>query len=299
MNKPLILLILLSQFFSCQEKSFDYKILQYQGNDSLNTKVVKVVKFNPDSLIIYEEYRGYKSDNANSTTDVNTTNLYNDTLLVKTLKYYPNIPNSICCDSSKLEYFYNDKNLLIKRIAYEYKRVLKKGTPFKDNLTSDDFEKERQWELSSETFYSYDSLGRKIEYNASEKHWSSQNRFVWTYDKQNRIQEEKSFDEDRLIWTKFYEYQENSYKYTMTWYDYEVNPRHLKDKSKSWEYRPQKICEYKLNENGQELEELATTETGEFISKLITVYDEKNRIAKTTKHFEEDKPIMTHIYIYE
>ena len=298
MNKLLILVFLFSLFCSCQEKSFDYKILQYEGIDSLNTKIVKKVKFNSDSLVIYEEYRGYKSDNANSISDVNTTYIYKDTLLTKTINYRPNL-KGICCDSSKMEFFYNNKNLLERRIAYDYKRVLKKGTPFKDNLNSDDFEKERQWELSSETFYSYDNLGRKIEYNAPEKHWSSQNRFVWTYDNQNRIQEEKSFDEDRLIWTKFYEYQENSYKYTMTWYDYEGNPRHLKDKSKSWEYRPQKICEYKLNEIGQELEELATTETGEFISKLITVYDEKNRIAKTTKYLEENKPIMTHIYIYE
>lgn len=299
MNKPLILLILLSQFFSCQEKSFDYKVLQYQGNDSLNTKVVKTVKFSADSLIIYEEYRGYKSTPANSTTDVNITHFYNDSLLVKTLKYYPNIPNGICCDSSKMEFLYNNKNLLEKRIAYDYQRVLKKGTTFKDNLTSDDFEKERQWKLSSETFYSYDSLGRKIEYNAPEKHWSSQNRFVWTYDNQNRIKEEKSFDQERLIWTKYYEYQENSYKYIMTWYDYEGNPKHLKDKSKSWEYTSQKICEYRLNDIGQELEELVTTETGEFVSKLTTEYDQKNRIAKTTKYLEQDKPIMTHIYEYE
>ncbi|WP_157364926.1 hypothetical protein [Winogradskyella endarachnes] len=298
MNKPLILLFLFSLFYSCQEKSFNYKILQYEGTDSLNTKVVKKVKFNSDSLVIYEEYRGYKSDNANSTSDVNTTYIYKDTLLTKTIKYRPNL-KGVCCDSSKMEFFYNNKNLLEKRIAYDYRRILKKGMPFKDNLTSDDFEKERQWKLSSETFYSYDNLGRKIEYNAPEKHWSSQNRYVWTYDNQNRIKEEKSFDQERLIWTKFYEYQKNSYKYTMTWYDYEGNPRHLKDKSKSWEYRPQKICEYKLNDNGQELEELATTETGEFISKLITEYDIKNRIAKTTKYLEKDKPIMTHIYVYE
>ena len=298
MNKPLILLLLLSQLFSCKEKSFDYKVLQYQGNDSLNTKVVKTVKFNADSLIIYEEYRGYKSTPANSTTDVNTTNIYQDTLLIKTLKYHPNL-KGVCCDSSKMEFFYDNKNLLKKRIAYDYKRVLKKGTPFKDNLNSDDFEKERQWELSSETFYSYDNLGRKIEYNAPEKHWSSQNRFVWSYDKQNRIQEEKSFDEDRLIWTKSYEYQENSYKYTMTWYDYEGNPRHLKDKSKSWEYSPQYIHKYKLNEKQQEVEELVITETGKFISKLITEYDNQNRISKTTNYIEQDKPIMTHIYEYE
>ncbi len=299
MNKPLILLILLSQFFSCQEKSFDYKVLQYQGNDSLNTKIVKVVNFNSDSLIIYEEYRSYKSTPANGTTDVDETNFYNDTLLVKTLKYYPNIPNGICCDSSKMEFFYNDKNLLEKRIAYDYKRVLKKGLPFKDNLTSDDFEKERQWKLSSETFYSYDSLGRKTEYDAPEKHWSSQNRFVWTYDNQNRIKQEKSFNDERLIWTKDYEYQDNSYKYTLTWYDYEGNPEHLKDKSKSWEYTPQKTYAYKLNKTGQETEELVTTETGEFISKLTTEYDNQNRIAKTTKYLEKDKPIMTHIYVYE
>lgn len=297
MNKPLILLLLFSQLFSCQEKSFDYKILQYEENDSLNTKTVKEVRFNSDSLVIYEEYRGYKSDKANSTSDVNITKLYRDTLVVKELKFYPKTP--LRNDSTRIEYYYNDKNLLTKRVAYKYERVLKKGLGFKDNLTSDDFEKERQWLMSSETFYSYDNLGRKIEYNAPEKHWSSQNRYVWSYDNKNRVKEEKSFDEDRLIWTKSYEYKVNSYKYVLTWYDYEGNPKHLKDKSKSWEYSPRKTYNYKLSKTGQEIEELVMTETGEFISKTITEYDNENRISKTTKYLEPDKPIMTHIFDYE
>ena len=297
MNKRLILLFLFSQFFSCQEKSFDYKILQYEETDSLNTKIVKEVKFNSDSLITYIEYRGYKSTPANSTSDVNITKLYQDTLLVKELKFYPKTP--LRNDSTRIEYYYNDKNLLAKRVAYNYERVIKKGIGFKDNLTSEDFEKERQWLLSSETFYSYDNLGRKIEFKAPEKHWSSQNRFVWSYDNKNRVKEEKSFDEDRLIWTKNYEYKNNGYKYILTWYDYEGNPKHLKDKSKSWEYSAQKTYEYKLNNAGQEIEELVTTETDKFISKLTTEYDDLNRILKTVKYYEINNPIMTHIYIYE
>lgn len=297
MNKILILLLLFSQFFSCQEKSFNYKILQYEGIDSLNAKVVKEVRFNSDSLVIYEEYRGYKTDQANGTSDVNITRLYRDTLLVKEIKFYPEIP--LRCDSSTIDYYYNDRNLLIRRVAYNFERVLKKGLPIKDVLTQDDFEKERQWKMSSETFYSYDSIDRKIEYNAPKKHWSSQNKYLWSYDSQNRVKEEMSFDDDRLIWTKNYEYQDDSYKYTMTWYDYQGNPEHLKDKSKSREFTPQKIYEYKLNSKGQELEEYVTAENGKFISKLTTEYDDQNRISKTTKYLEQSKPIMTHIYIYE
>ena len=298
MNRLLILLLLFFSFFSffsCQEKSFDYKIIQYEGTDSLNTKIVKKVNFNSDSLIIYEEYRGYKSDNANSTSDVNITNFYNDTLLVKTLKYYPRTP--LRSDSTRMEFYYNDKNLLTKRIVYKYERVLKKGLNFKDNLDADDFEKEHQWLLSSETFYSYDSLGRKTEYNAPEKHWSSQNRYTWKYNQQNQITEYNSLNDDRIIWSKKYEYGQNQYKCVSTWYDYEGNPRHLKEGAGI--YRSQTIFNYKLNTRGQEIKQTITNEKGEFESEITTEYDNQNRILKTIKYLEPNKPIMTHIYVYE
>lgn len=297
MSKLIIVILLTAQFFSCQEKSFDYKILQYEGTDSLNTIIVKEVKFNADSLVTYEKYSGYKSDYANSTADVNITMIYNDKLLIKTLKYYPKKSERVYGDSSKIKFYYNDKNLLERRVSYDHKRLIKSGLSLNDNLSSENFEKEYQWQLNSETFFSYDSLGRKIEYNAPEKHWSNQNRFVWSYDNRNRILEEQSFNKNQLIWTKKYEYNNNAYTYILTWYDYEGNPTHLKDKS--WEYISQNTYEFKLNKDGLEIEELVMNEKGEFIREKTTEYNDKNQILKTIMYLEPKVPSITHIYIYE
>ena len=298
MNKLFAFILLSTLFIACQKKSFDYKILQYEGIDSLNTKVVKEVMFNEDSLIILEKYRGFKTDDWNSTSDVNIIKIYNNKLLAKTFRHYPQSTNSIngiCCDSSRAEFHYNEKNQLIKRVSLDYKYKLKQELEFNKKINSDDIE--RKWLLSSETFFSYDSLGRKIEYNAPQKHWSSQNRFIWSYDEKDRVLEEQSFDKDRLIWTKKYNYKDDSYKYVLTWYDYEGNPKHLKEKP--GEYSPQKIYEFKLNKVGQEIEVLFTTDKGIFVNKKITEYDDQNRISKTIMYSEPNEPNMTHIYIYE
>ena len=295
MNKPLIFLLLLFLFFSCKENSFDYKILQYEGTDSLNTKVVKEVNFNEKGLIISEKKRGFKTDYANSSSDINVTKIYKDSLLIKILRYYPNLLNGICCDSSRTEYKYNSKKLLDTKLYFDYKRILKKGTELKDNITSDDYEKERKWELSSKTFYEYDSFGRLIKETTPESFYVAQKNFE--YNEDDKVIKESYFKDQRLFWVEKYKYYKNGYQYISTWYDYEGNPRHLK--VKAGEYRPQYIYKYKLNEQGQEIEEFVTTEKDEFIHKKTTEYDSNNRILKTVMYSEMNKPDITHLYVYE
>jgi hypothetical protein len=81
--------------------------------------------------------------------------------------------------------------------------------------------------------------GNKILSDATKLHFSSQNKYTWIYDNQNRIIEYNSFKGLELIWTETYEYYNNGYIMIRTWYDYVGNPKHLK--TEDYEYWPQII----------------------------------------------------------
>ena len=216
----------------------------------MNSKVVKEVNFNEKGFITSEKKRGFKTDYANSSSDINVTKFYKDSLLIKILRYYPNLPKAICCDSSRTEYKYNNKKLLDTLLYFDYKRILKKGTELKDNITSDDYEKERKWELSSATFYEYDSFGRLIKETTPKPFYIAQKNFE--YDEDGKIIKETYFKDERIIWEEKYKYFKNGYQYISTWYDYDGIPRHKKIKAS--EYIPQYIYNYKLNNKDQEIE---------------------------------------------
>ena len=111
MNKLLILLLVTTSFASCQEKYSGYKVIQFEGNKKQNSQVVKEVSLNENGQVQFEKYSGFKTSKYNSFVDVEITNFYKDTLLIETLKYYP---NSFNADSARIEYTYNDKNQLIR-----------------------------------------------------------------------------------------------------------------------------------------------------------------------------------------
>ncbi|WP_299112196.1 hypothetical protein [uncultured Winogradskyella sp.] len=293
MYKHLTLVLFALILFSCQNNSFDYKVIQYKGTDSLNANETKEVKFNEIGLVKSEIYRGYKTDVANGTSDVNTTYLYNDTLLIETLNHYPNNPKGICCDSSKTEFFYNSIKQLEKRKHYNYQKRLKKNIEFKDVITSEDYEPEPTWKLSAELEFKYNDKGQKTERHSPIIHWDSQNRFLWEYYDDGKIKQEKSLDHNRIIWIKDYEYNDNGYHYTLTWYDY-----HGKPKKTMSEYFG-RLYEFLVDSNGNEIEEKVTNGNGNVISRKITEYNKNGKIKKTVVLDKNNIPSMTHIYQYK
>ena len=113
--------------------------------------------------------------------------------------------------------------------------------------------------------------GNKILSDATKLHFSSQNKYTWIYDNQNRIIEYNSFKGLELIWTETYEYYNNGYIMIMTWYDYVGNPKHLK--TEDYEYWPQYHFSYKTNQKGKVIEEIVTTEKGARTGSKTYKYD--------------------------
>lgn len=273
------------------------KVFQYAGIDSLNKKLVSEELYNSKGQLISYYYNGFQESSSVSKRDSKYFNFYLDSLLVLSTSIDENN------DSTKTIYLYNASGQKIKEEHFDYKRRLKKdsdkgfGRPGGCIVTEEDYEKNKTWEMTSEINYKYDSNGNKILYDATKLHFTSQNKYTWTYDEQYRVLEHCSFNDTKLIWTEQFEYFKDGYKFTRTWYDYDGTPKQLKEKS--WEYWPQYTFTYKLNANGRVIEEIVMTEKGELTSSETTLYNSSGKIIKNTKFDSKGQPDITHIYLYE
>lgn len=86
------------------------------------------------------------------------------------------------------------------------------------------------------------------------------------------------------------------YKYVRTSYDYDGNPKQLKEKS--WEYSPQMTYIFKVNSKGQIIEQKVTDEKGKMYSKETSEYNSQGLVSKTIAYDGDNKPTMTHMYEY-
>jgi YD repeat-containing protein len=272
-------------------------VFQYSGVDSLNKKLVSEEFYNSKGQLTSYYYMDYKESSFVGNSDSKYFIFYQDTLLVLSTSIDEDK------DSSKTIYYYNAAGQKIKEEHFNYKRRLKKDSdkglrrPGGCIVTEKDYEKNKTWEKTSEINFQYDSNGNKILYDATKLHFSSQNKYTWKYDEQNRIVEHSSYDDTRLIWTEQFEYFNQGYKFTRTWFDYDGTPKQLKEKS--WEYWPQYTFTYKLSTNGQVIEEKVMTEKGELTSSETTHYNSSGKIIKKTNFDSKGQPDITHIYIYE
>lgn len=273
------------------------KVFQYAGIDSLNKKIVSEESYDAKGLLTSYYYKGYQESSSVSNSDSKYFNFYHDTLLVLSTSIDEDK------DSSKTIYYYNASGQKTKEEHFDYKRRLKKdsdkglGQPGGCIVTDKDYEKNKTWEKTSEINFKYDSNGNIILYDATKLHFTSQNKYTWTYDGQNRVVEYSSYDNTKLIWTERFEYFNGGYKFTRTWYDYDGSPKHLNDKD--YEYWPQYTFTYKLNDKGQVVEEKVTTEKGELTSSETTTYNSSSKIIRRTNFDSKGQPDITHIYLYE
>jgi len=293
--------IVLSLFFSWTSSFGQHftkcKIYQFPGTDSLSQKLVSEEIYNDKGRITSYYYKGYKESSSVSNTDVKNFDFYRDTLLILSTSIDEN------GDSGKTIYSYNASGQLIKEEFFRYEKRLRSdvdkgyGRPGGCIVTAADYEKERTWKQTSEINFSYDSRGNKILYDATKLHFTSQNKYTWTYDDSNRVVTYNSYDGDRLIWTEHYSYYQGGYKFTRTWYNADGSETQFN--KESWDYWPQYTFTYQLNARGQITEERVTNEKGEAISSETKSYNANGKIARTTKFDSKGKPEITHIYVYE
>jgi|GEM_PF-6363906 hypothetical protein len=86
----LILLLCFINYVSFSQQKRNYKIYQFAENDSTNGHISKIVKFNNENLIIYEETIDFKFSRLSHITDYVENNYYKDSLLIKTETSYRN-----------------------------------------------------------------------------------------------------------------------------------------------------------------------------------------------------------------
>jgi len=265
-------------------------VYQFSKTDSLNKFISLTQFFNQTGQIVSETYKGYMTSAYDGTADGTYYYFYKDTLLVKRTSSI-NFMN----DSTKTLYYYNKRSLLVKQEHFDFQRRLKKGVTG-DLLSDDDFEKKRIWKKTSIVRFSYDNNNNKILYDATKLHYSSQNKYTWSYDDLGRVLKYSSFDNEHLIWIEEYSYYDGYYMFTRTWYDEYGQPRQLKDK---WEYWAQNTYICKLNPEGQVIEERAENEKGKFVKHTETTYNSQGLIEKFISFDENAQPEITHIYVYK
>jgi hypothetical protein len=190
-------------------------------------------------------------------------------------------------DSTKIIYFYNSKNQLVKREHFTFKKrlrpeIIEKQMESTDWILSDnDYEENRSWDKISEIHFAYDSIGRKTEYYAPDLHWDKQNRYKWFYNEDGNVAIKQSWNNEDLIWTENYTYTNNGFSYTRTWNnkDYQNDLKFIVFKNTSGE----KIKELTLkNENIQ--------------NKRTFEYYDNGMLKRKIVYGENNEPLVTYIY---
>jgi hypothetical protein len=280
-------------------------IYQYSETDSIDKTVSKIVKYGLNNRVLSEQDHEFKESSYEGTANVIDYYDYKNGLLVQQRTVYRDnsTPSFRQQDSTKAIYYYDKDNKLEKRQHFEFIRRRKTnvdkgiGRPGGCIVEAGDYEKESTWDITSEIFFKYDSLGRKTEYNAPNIHWDSQNRYTWSYYNDGKVNEYRSYDHDRLIWIEKFIYTDTSYQFIRTWYDYDGNPEHLKEKS--WEYTPQINHRYELDSQGRIIGETEMTEKGGFLYRSLIEYNSSGLVSKKVRYNQDNEPDITHIYKYK
>jgi len=192
-----------------QSNKLNYKVFQYKENDSLNGHISKIVKFNNKHLISYEKYIDYFEDGYFRTGDKVITYNYKDTLLINEIIKYT---NSFKQDSSKIDYLYNNKGTLQKKIYNIHYRSFKKEIPNGCLVDSSDFEPKAKWKIDHTEYYKFKN--KKIVEKRIPNFMESEIKYQYKYDKKERILKEIYYLGDELVSEKKYEYTEKGYNLT-------------------------------------------------------------------------------------
>ncbi|WGH76174.1 hypothetical protein P8625_03120 [Tenacibaculum tangerinum] len=191
-------------------------------------------------------------------------------------------------DSTKVVYSYNNRNQLIKREYFTFKKrlrpeIIEKQRESTDCIISEtDYEENRSWDKISEIDFSYDSIDRKTQYYAPNLHWDNQNKYKWFYDEKGNIKIKESWNHNELIWTENYSYENNEYSFTRNWNN--------EDTQKEF-----KFFVYK-NKFGQKIKEVTMKNDSIQQSKKTYEYYKNGMIKRKVVYGESDKRLTTYIY---
>lgn len=265
------------------------EVKQYFGTDSLNATFAKIITYNSCGQMITEQYIGWKKNEQEESPDGTFTYIYNDTFLTRW------IYGSAIGDSSRTEFTYDAGGKLTQQSFFELKEIGGRG-PGDAHL--DPQQLPLRWVQTSIVNFSYDEKGRKILYDATRLHYTPQNMYKWEYDDQGRVIKQESYSRGKLTWKEDYQYFDWGYRYWRTWYDFEGNMRH-EFSTETPQYYPLLFFACKMDKQGRIIEERIVNEKQVLQGRTTTHYNTQGRIVRTVNYNANDKPAVTHVYIYK
>lgn len=296
--KLAFILSLLLASFSCHGQYHNTcKIFEFFGSDSSHQQLAAKKIYNSKGRVSFIEIEKLHTDLQSYYPHRRQRNLYKDTALVSSTY----IDDEGDCIKTKYNHDASGHRTRETRYTSEYRirKGVDKGLWGKDGcvVTAADYEKKRSWKKVSRIDYTYDKRGNRITYDATKLHYSSQNRYTWSYDSDSRITECSSFNDQRLIWTEKFTYFEGGYKYSRCWYDADGKPQHLKPENEG--YHPLYTFTYQMNRKNKVIEITCINEKGGLNSKESFLYDKQNRLIRDVRFSPNGTIELTHIYTYE
>lgn len=282
-----------------KEIDIDYKVYNmcssyyFVANDTLNPLLARVLSHDEkgrEKEVIYRRFESY--------VPAISLILY-DSSGKKAVEYYRIDEEGRQGALTKNIYCYNEQGQLIRSVAFDFTRRIKKGVdkgfgrPGGCTITEKDYETYKSWALATIWNYKYDNHGRLVE-KAAPVINSSQNRYLYQYDKKGRIIEERSLEGETLIYIERYNYSQGGYEFTRTWFENDGR------RQKEWDGSLASVDTFrfvtdKLNNITQEL---VIEEGGRLVNKHDKFYDGKNRLVKHEIFNDSGKLLGYYVYHY-
>jgi hypothetical protein len=272
------------------------QIYQFRGTDSAARHLALTRLFRPDGRLLQERFTTYRDICGDGFQDGTLRYHYQDTLLVACLFTTPE------GDQTKTLYHHDRHQRRVRQEHFTYERRLRKdvdkGLGGRDGCTVDeaDYELHRTWEKTSSIEYLYDARGRIVSDQALKLHFSTQNRYTWTYDRQDRVQTSCSYEGPRRMWVERYSYFAGGYRFTRTWYGADGRPTHLQPEEAN--YSPLYTVVRYQNRTGQLEREETVTAQGTVVARQRLYYNHKQQVVRTVCENAQGAAQLTHVYVY-
>jgi hypothetical protein len=265
----------------------------FSGSDSLNPVIARLLSYDQagrEKEIVYTSFESHVPA---------TSIVLYDSSGKKNVEYYRIDEEGLHQVLTKTLYYYNEKDQLIQSVSFDFKRRIKKevdkglGRSGGCIIVKDDYEKQKSWKLATIWNYKYDDEGRLIEKVAPVLN-STQDHYLYSYDANGRIIEERSLEGSRLIWIENYIYGQGGYEFTRTWFE----KNGTRDKDWDGLLTPIDTFRFKTDKFNNVIEELVIEEGGRQVSKDNKYYDKQNRLLKHEIFDDNNKLLGYYDYRY-
>lgn len=290
--RNLIIGLLFSFGLFAQINFHELRIIQINAQNTTKKHTSLIQRFDNNRNLIYEKYQGYKTDYQNGRVNGEYFYRYTDDRLIEKL-FVEKSRIDEGFDTTKTVISY-EMGEMIEEKTYKFTSRVSPNYKGCQPRYPEDF-LPKQWYLIGEKKFFYDKNGMLIEEYAPEKFYTSQNRYKYDYDSEERLINRYSYDDDRLIWTENHEYNPKRETMRRIW--------EHEGKVEKWTNPLYWRFEKYYDDNGNLIREECFYDKLEdenvFHSLDKYEYDETNRLIRFVSFGKEKEPQIIHEYEYK